>query len=72
MLNRRTFLQAGAAALVHTPAVHAQPARRNIVFILTDDHRFDFIGALGHPWLKGHTPNLDRMVNRGVNSVTPS
>jgi len=63
-MNRRKFLQSAAGA---TTALQAQPARRNIVFILTDDHRFDFVGALGHPWLKGHTPNLDRMVNRGVN-----
>lgn len=60
---RRRFLQSLAAA----PAVLAQPSKRNIVFVLCDDHRYDFAGALGHPWLKGHTPNLDRMVNRGVN-----
>jgi N-acetylglucosamine-6-sulfatase len=60
---RRQFLRSAAGAAA---AVHAQPARRNIVFILTDDHRYDFVGALGHPWLKGHTPNLDRLVNRGV------
>ena len=28
-----------------------QPRTRNVVFILTDDHRFDFISAMGHPWL---------------------
>ena len=49
------------------PAIlSGQPRRRNIVFVLADDHRYDFTGALGHPWLKGLTPNLDRMVHRGV------
>ncbi len=62
---RREFLKA-AAAICAAPAIRAQPARRNIVFILADDHRHDFIGALGHPWLKGHTPHLDRMAQRGV------
>lgn len=66
-MHRRSFLQAAGAALAAAPAVHAQPSRRNVVFILADDHRFDMVGALGHPWLKGLTPNLDRMVNQGVN-----
>ena len=59
-MKRRTFLlSAGAAAM-------AQTQRPNIVFILSDDHRFDFIGAMGHPWLKGKTPNMDRMIRDGV------
>jgi N-acetylglucosamine-6-sulfatase len=37
---------------------------RNIVFILTDDHRFDALGFLGHPFLK--TPNLDRLARGGA------
>jgi N-acetylglucosamine-6-sulfatase len=63
-MERRDFLK--TAAGVAAPAVRTRPPGRNIVFILADDHRYDFAGALGHPWLKGHTPNLDRMVNRGV------
>ena len=39
--------------------------RPNIVFILTDDQRYDEIAAIGNfPWLK--TPNLDLLVNNGV------
>ncbi len=38
---------------------------RNIVFILADDHRHDFMGFTGKvPWLK--TPNLDRLAAEGV------
>src|SRR5919107_646413 len=38
---------------------------RNVVFILTDDHRFDFMGFTGKlPWLK--TPNMDRLYNEGA------
>ncbi len=37
--------------------------RPNVLFILTDDQRFDTIGAMGNPHI--HTPNLDRLVDRG-------
>jgi len=36
----------------------------NIVFILSDDHRFDHLGVQNHPWIK--TPNLDRLTREGV------
>src|SRR5919199_51217 len=38
---------------------------RNVVFILTDDHRYDFMGFTGRlPWLK--TPNMDRLYKEGA------
>ncbi|WP_114937649.1 sulfatase family protein [Mucilaginibacter endophyticus] len=38
---------------------------RNVIFILTDDHRFDFMGFTGRvPWLK--TPNLDKLYHEGA------
>jgi len=37
---------------------------RNVVFILTDDHRFDAMGCAGHPFLE--TPNLDSIAANGV------
>lgn len=36
----------------------------NIIFFLTDDHRFDAMGFMGHPFLE--TPNMDRMANEGI------
>ena len=39
-------------------------ARPNIIFIITDQQRFDTIAALGHPHMD--TPYLDRLVNEGV------
>lgn len=65
-MRRRQFLQTAAAGLASGPNIRTQPTPRNIVFILADDHRYDFIGALGHPFLKGHTPNLDRLLAGGV------
>ncbi len=37
---------------------------RNIILILTDDHRYDAMGFMGHPFLK--TPNLDRLAENGA------
>ncbi len=38
---------------------------RNVIFILSDDHRFDFMGFTGKvPWLQ--TPNMDRLAKEGV------
>ena len=39
-------------------------SRPNIIFIITDQQRFDTIGALGYDYMQ--TPNLDRLVNEGV------
>jgi N-acetylglucosamine-6-sulfatase len=49
------------------PATVAMPADRppNIVFILSDDHRFDYAGYEGHPFIE--TPALDRLAAEGVN-----
>ena len=38
--------------------------RPNILFIMTDQQRFDTIAALGNGFI--HTPNMDRLVRRGV------
>lgn len=38
--------------------------RPNIIFILTDDQRWDEMSCMGHKFLK--TPNMDRIRNEGV------
>jgi N-acetylglucosamine-6-sulfatase len=38
---------------------------RNIVFILSDDHRYDFMGFMGKPAFL-ETPNLDRLARQGA------
>lgn len=40
------------------------PQSPNILFILTDQHRFDCLSAMGHPTLK--TPNIDRIAEAGM------
>jgi arylsulfatase A-like enzyme len=41
-----------------------RPDRPNIVFFFTDDQRFDTLRALGNTRI--HTPNLDRLCERGT------
>ncbi|HEX6060214.1 MAG TPA: sulfatase [Gemmatimonadaceae bacterium] len=70
MTRRSTLSLALAAAVVAAPLgaqrPAAAPAPRNIVFILSDDHRYDFMGF--HPgapsWLE--TPAMDRMAREGA------
>lgn len=61
-VTRKQFLQAAAGAAA-APLL-AQSKKRNLVFILGDDHRYDMMSCMGHPWLK--TPHLDRLARGGV------
>ncbi len=78
-LTRRNFNQMLAAGAALGPAVPwlaatqaaQSPAsaagnspRPNILFVMTDQQRFDTIAALGNDGI--YTPNLDRLVHRGV------
>ena len=44
--------------------MNASPDRPNILFLFTDQQRWDTIGALNAPWM--HTPHLDTLVKDGV------
>jgi len=48
------------------PAIGAREGvqPRNVVFILTDDHRYDAMGFAGHPFLE--TPHMDSMAANGI------
>lgn len=57
------FLQAGAQNKLENHGRSKQPL--NVIFILSDDHRYDFMGFTGKvPWLE--TPNMDRLAGQGV------
>ena len=59
----RAFFALGLA--LSAPAARAEaPPKPNIVFILSDDHRWDALGAAGNPAI--HTPALDRLAARGA------
>jgi len=52
------------AFFIAAMAAHAAKAERpNVLFVFTDDQRWDTIGALGNPEIK--TPNTDRLVEEG-------
>lgn len=73
--NRREFLKTlGLTTAVIPFAVEsafAQPAPnagikpRNVIFILSDDHRYDFMGFLNKAKFL-ETPNMDRMAREGA------
>jgi N-acetylglucosamine-6-sulfatase len=74
-ITRRGFLKSVGLATAALPFVTgcaaAQPLfnagkkPRNVIFILSDDHRYDFMSFLNKPkFLK--TPNMDRMAREGA------
>jgi arylsulfatase A-like enzyme len=78
-VNRRDFLLGTAAAAAHAGVAAALPAagadaktknaskqKPNIVLYLSDQFRWDFVGANGHN-SSTNTPNLDAIAARGKN-----
>ncbi len=64
-MNRRQAMAQMAGAQAMISAAQAQGKRRNVIFILSDDHRYDAMGFLkGQPFLE--TPNMDRMAREGA------
>jgi arylsulfatase A-like enzyme len=58
----RNLLVLGSAILAAGPSYAAE--KPNIVVMMTDDQRYDFLSCAGHPFLK--TPNMDRIGKDGV------
>ncbi len=70
-MRRREFLKAAALGATaaglscqRLPGAGRAERRPSVVFILTDDMRWDALGCAGHPFLK--TPNLDRLAAEGA------
>lgn len=62
-LSSGTLALAGVAGLLAGCA--SQPEKRpNIIFLLTDDHRWDALHCAGNPVI--YTPNLDRLASDGI------
>ena len=64
---RRKLLLLVAVAMVFSITGYikvANAAHPNVIFILTDDQRWDQLGCAGHPYLK--TPHIDRLAAEGV------
>ena len=59
--GRRAVAAPGDAA-----AGIAKGPRRNIIFVLSDDHRYDFMGFMKQAPAFLETPNMDRMARQGA------
>jgi N-acetylglucosamine-6-sulfatase len=55
-----------AACLLAPVLVKAAAPRRNIIFILSDDHRWDYLGFMPEAPRFLETPNLDRLAREGA------
>ncbi|MBI1358173.1 MAG: sulfatase-like hydrolase/transferase [Acidobacteria bacterium] len=67
-LDRRTFLSAAAGGLAASLAsgrLQGQSRRPNILFVMTDQQRYDSLGANGNELVR--TPNLDRLAGQSAN-----
>lgn len=53
-----------ALSLVPVKTLAKTEKKPNIIFFLSDDHRWDRLGSAGHPFLK--TPTLDHLAKKGV------
>ena len=68
-MTRVRFITAGVCALAlaaASPTPYRAPQPRNIILLLSDDHRYDFLGFMERApaWLE--TPALDRMAKGGA------
>ncbi|MGH9627283.1 MAG: sulfatase-like hydrolase/transferase, partial [Bryobacteraceae bacterium] len=64
-MTRRDALQAFAAGAAGFPQIlKGQAKRPNILFVMTDDQRYDAMSCAGNKFLK--TPSMDRIAEGGV------
>ena len=63
-LSRRGFTGSGAALYQRSRAAQPRPSRKNVLFLLSDQHRRDAIGIEGNPLAV--TPRLDELARQGV------
>lgn len=63
-ISRRDFVRTGSAAAVAQQAAAAADSRPNILWICTDQQRWDTIRSLGNEHIR--TPHIDRLVASGV------
>jgi N-acetylglucosamine-6-sulfatase len=61
-LTRRSFLSATAVPALSGGA--AASRRPNVVYLITDDQRWDLMSLRGHPFVR--TPNMDRIGREGA------
>ena len=64
-MNRKAFLSFLPLALApFTSSCDHKETPPNIIFLLTDDQRFDAMGYIGNSYIR--TPNIDRLAEHGI------
>lgn len=63
-VNRRELIASGVAALPSAAAQRAQQRRKNVLFLLSDQHRPDGLGIEGNALAQ--TPRLDELARQGI------
>ena len=61
---RIIYLLIGMLLGLFTPLLSQDSHPRNIIFILIDDQRYDFLSFLDHSWIK--TPHIDRLAKNSL------
>jgi arylsulfatase A-like enzyme len=59
-----SMLESGIICRCHMKSGESESCEMNILFIMYDQLRFDYLSCAGHPHL--HTPNFDRVASMGV------
>jgi N-acetylglucosamine-6-sulfatase len=67
-MTNRLRISLGIVLFAALPGMAADetPTRPNVVFVLSDDHRFDFMGFMPSAPEFLETPNMDRMAREGA------
>lgn len=63
-INRREAVALLAGTGLAARDIWAAPRKPNILFLFSDDHHYQGLGAAGNPHIR--TPNLDRLAERGA------
>ncbi len=63
-MTKSLFIWLGVPLAIFSSCNKTQQEKPNIIFLLTDDQRWDALGAMGNDIIQ--TPNLDKLANEGV------
>ena len=63
-MKKSLFIWLGVPLAIFSSCNKTPQEKPNIIFLLTDDQRWDALGAMGNDVIQ--TPNLDELANEGV------
>lgn len=63
-MTKSLFISLAIPLAIFSSCIKTPEEKPNIIFLLTDDQRWDALGAMGNDIIQ--TPNLDKLANEGV------